>query len=234
MPVVSFANPKGGSGKTTSALLLACELALKKSVCIIDADPRHPITKWWQEGKRFEDANLNVISSDSEQTIVEDIERAVAQYPFVLIDLEGVASKRAAFAISQSDLVIIPTQEQQQDADEALTVMKEIKNLEKISRRTLPFSILFTRTKVIAKSRTARFIASQFISSKSIDCFRTEIHERDAFSALFTTGKTIRNLDQTMNNGVPKAIENVEKYAKEFVEKLIRIQKKEGECYERS
>ena len=27
MPVISFANPKGGAGKTTSALLLAGELA---------------------------------------------------------------------------------------------------------------------------------------------------------------------------------------------------------------
>ncbi len=40
MPVIAFANPKGGSGKSTSALLLATELAVKgASVTIIDADP---------------------------------------------------------------------------------------------------------------------------------------------------------------------------------------------------
>lgn len=53
MPVIAFANSKGGSGKTTSALLLACELAEKTAVTIIDADPRHPVTKWAaaKEGK---------------------------------------------------------------------------------------------------------------------------------------------------------------------------------------
>ena len=43
MPVISFANPKGGAGKTTTALLLAGELASKDAlVTIIDADPE----KW--------------------------------------------------------------------------------------------------------------------------------------------------------------------------------------------
>ena len=40
MPIISFANPKGGAGKTTSALILATELAAKGAqVAIIDADP---------------------------------------------------------------------------------------------------------------------------------------------------------------------------------------------------
>ena len=47
MPVIAFANSKGGSGKTTSALLLACELANAKAVTLIDADPRHPISRTW-------------------------------------------------------------------------------------------------------------------------------------------------------------------------------------------
>ena len=40
MPTISFANPKGGAGKTTSALLLATELAGRGAeVVVIDADP---------------------------------------------------------------------------------------------------------------------------------------------------------------------------------------------------
>ena len=40
MPVIAFANSKGGSGKTTSALLLAQALAAHRPTTIIDADPR--------------------------------------------------------------------------------------------------------------------------------------------------------------------------------------------------
>ena len=39
MPVISFANPKGGAGKTTTALVLATQLASRGAqVLIIDAD----------------------------------------------------------------------------------------------------------------------------------------------------------------------------------------------------
>ncbi len=40
MPTIAFANSKGGVGKSTSAALLASELAVRgASVTIIDADP---------------------------------------------------------------------------------------------------------------------------------------------------------------------------------------------------
>ena len=40
MYVITFANPKGGSGKTTSAMLLAEQIALSGGrVAILDLDP---------------------------------------------------------------------------------------------------------------------------------------------------------------------------------------------------
>jgi len=47
MPVISFANPKGGAGKTTSALIPATQLSENgASVTIIDADPERWISQW--------------------------------------------------------------------------------------------------------------------------------------------------------------------------------------------
>jgi len=46
MPVISFANPKGGTGKSTSALILALELAHRGGkVALIDCDPNQA-EKW--------------------------------------------------------------------------------------------------------------------------------------------------------------------------------------------
>jgi chromosome partitioning protein len=39
MPTISFIQPKGGAGKSTSALILAAELAKGAQVIVIDADP---------------------------------------------------------------------------------------------------------------------------------------------------------------------------------------------------
>ncbi|MCC2654489.1 MAG: hypothetical protein K0Q60_4655, partial [Microvirga sp.] len=47
MPVVVVANPKGGAGKSTAALVLATTLVhLGATVSIIDADPNRPIMDW--------------------------------------------------------------------------------------------------------------------------------------------------------------------------------------------
>lgn len=218
MPVIAFANSKGGSGKTTSALLLACELANAKPVTIIDADPRHPISTWATLPNV--PANLTVVTNQSEKTILDEIENAAATTPFVVIDLEGTASRLMSYAISQADLVIIPLKEQQQDALAAIDVVKEIHRDMKAVRRTIPYAALFTQSKVVAKSRTARFVGQQFRDNPQIDTFRTEVFERDAFAALFAVGGSLRSMNPADVNNLDAAIANVEDFTAEVVEKL--------------
>jgi chromosome partitioning protein len=106
VPTISFIQPKGGAGKSTSALILALELAKGASTTLIDADPNAPIVKWQARGGRAE--NLTVIEADRERSIFDQIETAETQTAFVVVDTEGVADLRAAHAISASDLVIVP------------------------------------------------------------------------------------------------------------------------------
>lgn len=67
MPVISFASPKGGSGKTTSAIILVCELAQKADVIMIDADPAARSQEWSQRGKKHN--RIEVISCNNEDKI---------------------------------------------------------------------------------------------------------------------------------------------------------------------
>lgn len=218
MPVITFANSKGGCGKTTSALLLACELAEAKPVTLIDADPRRPISKWAAMPNKPN--NLTVITNESEKTILDEIETAASRDPFVIVDLEGTASRLMSYAVSQSDLVIIPLKEQQQDAQAAIDVIKEIMRDMKAVRRDIPYSVLFTMTKVVAKSRTARSINKQFRTSNSIDTFKVEINERDAFAAIFATGGAVRDLPTSEVNNLEAALLNTQAFAKEVISKL--------------
>lgn len=225
MPVIAFANSKGGSGKTTSALLLACELAESKPVTIIDADPRHPITTWASLPNVPE--NLTVVTNQSEKTILDEIEEAAAATPFVIIDLEGTASRLMSYAISQADLVIVPMKEQQQDALAAIDVIKEIHRDMKAVRREIPFAVLFTQSKVVAKSRTARFVADQFRTNPKMRTFKAEINERDAFSAMFATGGSVRSMAAGAVNNIEAAIQNVETFTSEVIV-MLRAQRGEA------
>ncbi|WP_299939051.1 ParA family protein [uncultured Pelagimonas sp.] len=221
MPVIAFANSKGGSGKTTSALLLAQALSAHRPTTIIDADPRHPITTWAEKPGRPD--SLSVVTNTSEKTILDEIEAAAARDPFVIIDLEGTASRLMSYAISQADLVVIPMKEQQQDALAALDVIQEIHRDMKATRRKIPYSVLFTQSRAAVKSRTARHISAQFRDNDHIDTFVTEVHERDAFAAMFSMGGTVAGMDKKLVNGLPNAMANIEALRAEVIAKLRAI-----------
>ena len=162
-------------------------------------------------------------TSTGERHIINEIEDAHARTAFVIIDLEGVASRMTAFAMSRSDLVIIPAQEQQQDAAAAARVIEDLELDNRANNRDVPYALVMTRTRVVAKPRTARFIGRQ-LADAGIPIFTTEINERDAFAGLFTTGGNLRGLDPDEVNNIDAAIENAGAFASEVIDRLDRRQ----------
>ena len=166
-PVISFASPKGGAGKTTATLILASELLqqLQKPVTIIDADPNHPFERWLKLKHKPE--LLNFIFDDSDDTILDNIEKAKRESAAVLIDLEGTKNTRVTYAISQSDLVLIPVQGSILDAQEAAEAIKLIKRAEQAFKRKIDFAVPFH-----ADARSNR-VQELFITALSLDIFST-------------------------------------------------------------
>jgi chromosome partitioning protein len=218
MPTIVFASPKGGAGKSTSAVLLATELALKgAAVTVIDADPNKPVSEWAKRAGCPE--NLTVIADISEKTIIDEIESAAQKSPFVIVDLEGTASMMVAYAISRADLVIIPTQGSQLDAKEATKAVKLIKQQEKAFSKTIPYAILYTRTSSAIRPRTLAHIQQEF-QKYGVRCFQTHIHEREAYRALFSFGGTLESLNPNAVSNLGAAIINARAFAGEAVAML--------------
>ena len=171
MPTIVFASPKGGAGKSTSAVVLATELAQKgASVTVIDADPNRPVSQWAKRPGCPQ--NLEVLGDTSEATIIDAIEDAAAKTAFVVVDLEGTASMTVAYAISRANLVIIPTQGSQLDAAEAAKAIRLIRQQEKAFVRRIPYAVLFTRTSTAIRPRTFRHIQGEFVQH-DVPAFQT-------------------------------------------------------------
>src|SRR3954453_6862191 len=214
MPTIVFANPKGGAGKSTAAVILATQLARRGAqVTILDADPNKPVSEWARRGGL---ANLTVVSDISEATIIDEIDNAAQKTPFVIVDLEGTASMTVAYAISRADLVIIPTQPSQLDSKQAAKAVLLIKQQEKAFRKSIPFAILYTRTSPAIRTKNLNNIQEQF-HKYQIQAFRTHLHEREAFKSLFAFGGTLESLDASQVGGLEKAIANAREYAAEFI-----------------
>lgn len=226
MPTIVFVSPKGGAGKTTSALVLASQLARGANVTVIDADPNHPIATW-AKGPNVP-ANLAVVSDADEENIMDKIEEAAAQTPFVIVDLEGTASKIVVMAVSQADFVIVPTQGSQLDAEQAGRAFRVIQQQEKIVRRTqpsykLPYAVLLTRTNSAIRTRTLAHIERGLIEA-GIPVFNTELNEREAFRAMFSFRQPLEHLNPGEVANLDKAIANAEAFAQEVIATLRKEQ----------
>jgi chromosome partitioning protein len=221
MPVISFISPKGGVGKTTATTLLSTQLARKAQVIIIDADPNKPIAAW--AALKGVPANIRIVSEVNQENILDCIEEATAQAPFVIVDCEGTASLTVAYAIGASDLVVVPTQGSQLDAKQAAKALSLIKNTERQSRRPIPHAVLLTRTNPVIRPRTLTSIHEQ-LRSHGINLFNTQLHEREAFKAMFSFGGTLEALDPAQVANIDKAVANAREFTAEVIELLKAAQ----------
>jgi chromosome partitioning protein len=218
MPTVVFASPKGGVGKSTAAVLLATELTgFGAGVTLIDADPNKPLSQWAKRpGKP---GNLTVIADVSEDSIIDTIETAATTTPFVIVDLEGTASMMVGYAMSRADLVIIPLQGSHLDATEAAKAINLVRAQERVFKRTIQYTVLFTRTSTAIKTRTLQSIESEFAASK-IPMLNTDLNERDAYRALFAFGGTLAGLNPAQVSNITAALLNARLFTREVVELL--------------
>src|SRR5665213_1474897 len=218
MPTIIFASPKGGAGKSTSAVLLATELASRgATITIIDADPNKPVSQWAKRPGKPK--TLTVLADVTEDSIIDAIETAATKSVFVVVDLEGTASMMVGYAMSRADLVVVPTQGSHLDAAEAVKAIKLVRAQEKAFNRKIPFAILFTRTSPAIRPRTLQSIEAEF-SRNQVPIFGTQIHEREAYRAIFAFGGSLSDLDPAQVANVPAAITNARAFVAEVVSLL--------------
>lgn len=225
MPTIAFVSPKGGAGKSTSALLLATTLAKVSAVTVIDADPNHPIGDWPLAGNS--PSNLTIIANtEDDKTVVTEknitslIGNAASKTPIVVVDLEGTASKIVLYAIAAADLVIIPTQGSPLDAKQAARTVQVVRDGQKAMAAKKDHAVLLTRTSPSVRSRGLAHIQKSLIEA-GVPVLETELNERDAFKALFTYDVTLDHLDPKEVPNLDKAKINVMEFAEEVVALLM-------------
>ncbi len=218
MPVVVVANPKGGAGKSTTALVLAQTLArMGASVTLVDADPNRPIVDWRSGASAVA---FDVIGDVTEGSIIRVIREHRAKHQFVFVDLEGTASRLVSRAITQADLVLIPLQASGVDARQASRAVELIQEEEEaLGGREIPFRVLLTRTNPAIATRIEREIVGA-LANAGLPLLRTHLNERQAFKAMFVRRLALSELDPGQVNGLPEALRNADRLADELVDVL--------------
>jgi chromosome partitioning protein len=215
--IVSVLSPKGGCGKSTSALTLATVFANNPdlSVAIVDADPRQSIARVWLGKRKSEglgEPPFEVISDPSDSSILDTLEAAEAKH-----DLVGVAGLMASYAASASDMCIIPMRPSALDGDAAGAALKMIRDAGRAARRTVPSRILITQTDAAIVTKSHKELLAE-LDGAGIERLQTELMRRAPFERVMAEGKTLFELGHTQS--VASAISNTARLGKELAEIL--------------
>lgn len=224
MPIITIAQSKGGAGKSTVALALASEFfAAGGTVAILDADRQLSLLRWYREreasGTNVPEIRVEDASAIGDDKIGHAIARAAETADLVIVDTEGTANMKTAYAAQDSDFVIVPTRSSRLDLER--TVETQVM-LDRMCRGT-PYRVLVTQTPSAVRSGAELEIDRQI--REKLPTFDVQMHMLDAFRAMFNYRKTLREVD---DEGLARA-EKARVIAKNILKQcLVDISKREA------
>lgn len=233
MYVITFANPKGGSGKTTSAMLLAEQIAASGGrVAILDLDPNANILAW-ANAREADQKNIpfTVHARPQAEDTVALIDSLENEADYLIIDLEGSKDQIVTFALSRTDLCVIPLDGSPMEARQAANAVKLVQTTASMIRTEIAYSLLFTRTNAAFLTTDERDVR-QAMDQADIPTLPVRIAKRAPYTRIFrdnvllaelpdivrseTKGKTSSAVEKALKQ-VTSATENAQNYAQAVV-----------------
>ncbi|MGH6905220.1 MAG: AAA family ATPase [Geminicoccaceae bacterium] len=108
--IIAVGNLKGGTGKSTIAVNLACCLAEKqRSVLLVDADPQGTAAAWLRDGPhRLGIASAPLGRADDHAMWADEIREQRACHERIVIDLPPQTGECFEAALRVADLLVVP------------------------------------------------------------------------------------------------------------------------------
>ena len=173
--IITIAQQKGGSGKTTLAANLAVSFSLNRNLktTILDADPQGSLGKWFiQRESKLKDKNLIKMKTSSLWGVQYESNSLKDKTDIIIIDTPPKLDADGRPAIQIADLILIPVSPSQVD----FWATESIIDLAQREKK----KILVVINRANAKSRLLNE-AKQFISKMKVDQSNTIIGNRQIF-----------------------------------------------------
>lgn len=221
MYVITFANPKGGSGKTTAAVLLAEQIAgASPRVALLDCDPNQNVAIWARERKETGRATpFSVYGAPPRGRLLAAVAALAAEHDYLVIDLEGTADALAVEALSCTDLCVIPFEPTPMEARQAGRAIRLVHATSEEQGREIDYALLFTRANAAFQTKEERDIRTE---TRAVPLLPPLVR-RAAYTRIFRDSSLLGELDPADVSNLRAAIENAHLYAQAVLARLTAV-----------
>lgn len=183
MSVLTLATSKGGTGKTTIAMVLAARLAAEVRVVVLDADPTEAFTRWARDA--YEGPPFETIPETDEARLAHLIAAKAEAAELVVVDTAGFGNRAATVAMTSADAVLVPSLSAEADVTEAEKTVRLVEGLARAARRDIPARVVLNRVRRTALARHA----AREIEGARLPSLTTSLSDLVAFGELSYAGR---------------------------------------------
>jgi len=199
--IITFANQKGGSGKTTLSANLAVLWANSEyKVAVIDADAQKSLTYWLEARKKYyreEPIGIDYYPFDV-RNLNEGLKQIKRKYDFIIIDSPPSITFETIQIIKFSDFIYVPVQPSPIDLMATIPFL----NISKQERKKT--TVILNRVMPRAKLTDAMVMRLRYAGAKIA---RSRISSKIIYAETFSVGRGV--VDISVTSDTSKEIINI-------------------------
>lgn len=186
MKIVALLNEKGGAGKSTCAINIACSLHRRGlNVVLVDADPQGTARDWREASPA--DSNLPpVVVLDRPEGMLGGIKTISADV--IVVDTPAKAERMAANVVRVADIALVPVQPSGADIWAAAATVKLIQSKRDIGGE---INAAFLATRTAGNTNLSKETLRGDWNDYGLDMLDTSVSNRVSYAQSLTDGVSV-------------------------------------------